>query len=163
MSKKKTFLRRAPPSGDVALQITSMADIFMILLVFLLKNYATSVSNVAPAAQLSLPELSQPKGVIKETIKVEIADNVVIVDQKPALQLHNFAFDPSEELGVAGSSPTILKLLNEKRKLQPDTEPEVSLLIMADEKTPYSTLKRVVASASGAGYVNLQLVVIQAE
>jgi biopolymer transport protein ExbD len=161
--KKKGFLKkRKKPSTDVALQITSMADIFMILLVFLLKNYATSVSNIAPTAHISLPEVTRAKGDIKETLKVEIADNTVLIDAKQAVSLKGFQFDPAED-GPGGISPSILKVLNEQRKLRPEPNMDSSLIVMADQKTPYSTIKRVVASAASAGFVDLQLVVVQGE
>ena len=160
---KKSFIKKRKKAGtDVALQITSMADIFMILLVFLLKSYATSVTNIAPTARLSLPEVTKSRGVIKETLKVEIASDTVLIDQKPALTLHGFQFDASED-GPGGISPTVLRVLNEQRKLRPEPNMDSSLLVMADQQTPYSTIKRVVASAASAGFVDLQLVVVQSE
>ena len=39
------FTIKRPGSGDMALQITSMADIFTIILVFLLKSFATGSLN----------------------------------------------------------------------------------------------------------------------
>ena len=162
MSGHRKKKRRKRASGDVALQITSMADIFMILLVFLLKSYATSVSNISPSAHISLPEVTQPKGAIKETLKVEIADNTVLVDQKPAVALNKFEFDPGED-GPGGVSPSVLKVLNDQRKLKPEANMDSSLIVMADQQTPYSTVKRVVASAASAGFVDLQLIVVQGE
>ena len=162
-SKKKGFLKKKKkPSGDVALQITSMADIFMILLVFLLKSYATSVSNISPTARISLPEVKAAKGQIKDTLKVEIADGTVLVDAKPAVSLKAFQFDPAED-GPGGISPSILKVLNDQRKLRPEPNMDSSLIVMADQQAPYSTLKRVVASAASAGFVDLQLIVVQNE
>lgn len=160
---KKSFLKKRKKAGtDVALQITSMADIFMILLVFLLKNYATSVTNIAPTAHLALPEVHKAKGEIKETLRIEIAGDTVLIDQKPAVTLHNFEFDPQED-GPGGISPSVLKVLNEQRKLRPEPNLDSSLLVMADQQTPYSTIKRVVASAASAGFVDLQLVVVENE
>lgn len=159
----KTFLKKKKLPTEMSLQITSMADIFMILLVFLLKNYATSISNIAPTARLSLPEVTKGSGNIKETLKVEIANDTVVVDQKPVLKLQNFAFTPEEETGLAGSSPTLLKVLTDQRSLKPEPNTDSSLLVMADQRTPYSTLKRVVASAAGAGFVDLQLVVVETQ
>jgi len=40
---------------------------------------------------------------------------------------------------------------------------ESNLLVMADERTPYATLEKVLASAAQAGFVDLQLVVINPE
>ena len=55
MFKLSPFKSR-PQSEEMSLQITSMADIFVIILVFLLKSYATSSVNVNPMAGMSLPE-----------------------------------------------------------------------------------------------------------
>jgi biopolymer transport protein ExbD len=160
---KKSFLKRKKrASSEMSLQITSMADIFMILLVFLLKNYATSITNITPTARMSLPELSHAKGVIKDTLKIEIARDIVAVDQKPAVKLRNFEFASSE--GPAnGPSSTVLKVLNQQRSLRPEPNRGSSVVVMADQQTPYSTIKRVVASAAQAGFVDLQLVVVDNE
>jgi biopolymer transport protein ExbD len=161
---KKSFLKkkRKHLSSDVALQITSMADIFMILLVFLLKSYASSVTNVAPTAHLSLPEVVKAKSQIKDTLKVEIAGDTVLIDQKPVVGLKNFQFD-EKDAAPGGASASILRVLNEQRKLRPENNGDSSLVVMADQRAPYSTIKRVVASAAGAGYVDLQLVVVETE
>ncbi len=159
---RKSFMKRKKASGDMSLQITSMADIFMILLVFLLKSYATSVTNIAPSAHLSLPEVSKGKGVIKETLKVEIAKNTVLIDQKPVVKLNNFEFD-AQEMAAGATSPAILKAFNQQRTQLPEANKDSTLLVMADQNAPYSTIKRVVASAAGAGFVDLQLIVVETE
>lgn len=158
---KKSFIKRKPATQDMALQITSMADIFMILLVFLLKNYATSITNITPTAHLSLP-VAASKGILKETLKIEIAQDLIVIDQKPVTKLSNFEFtngDANED----GTSLSISKILNEQRLLKPDPNVDSTLLVMADQRAPYSTIKRVVASAAQAGFVDLQLVVVEEE
>src|SRR4029077_3513385 len=96
---KKSFLRRKSLNADMALQITSMADIFMILLVFLLKSYATSITNIAPSAHISLPEVDQARSVPKESMKIEIGKDAVTIDEKPALGLTNYQFSDAEQAG----------------------------------------------------------------
>ncbi len=159
--KRTTFLKKKKTGpSDVALQITSMADIFMILLVFLLKNYSASVSTLAPTAQLSLPEVSvSSKAAPKESLKIEISEDAVLVDQKPALKLTNFRFPASETLDSTGSK-TISGLMKYQREMKPEPNRESSVVIMADQRAPYDTIKRVVASAAGAGFIDLQLVVV---
>jgi biopolymer transport protein ExbD len=157
---KKGFLKKKKKlSGEFSLQITSMADIFMILLVFLLKSYATSITNIAPSSHISLPEVSA-QGVPKESLKIEVGKEAVIVDDKQILQLNNFEFG-TEEMSAGDASPTITRVLNEQRKKTPDPNMDSALVVMADEGTPFSTIKRVVASAAGAGFVDLQLLVVQ--
>ena len=43
-------------SGAFKIQITSMVDMFVILLVFLLKSYSTSPVQITPNKDLTLPE-----------------------------------------------------------------------------------------------------------
>jgi biopolymer transport protein ExbD len=161
---RKKFLAKKKKRGhrEFSLQITSMADIFMILLVFLLKNYATSITNIAPTAQMALPEVSAATGVPKDSLKIEISRGSVTVDDRPALVLHDFVFSP-EEMATGDASPTIAGLLNSERKKTPDPNLDSALVVMADEGTPYATIKRVVASAASAGFVDLQLLVVQTE
>jgi biopolymer transport protein ExbD len=161
MKKKGIFRKKKKMSSDVSLQITSMADIFMILLVFLLKSYATSITNIAPSAHISLPEVVSAPGVPKDSLKIEVGRESVIVDDKPILQLREYQFGPDESSGEA--SPTITRILNDERKKTPVPNMDSALVVMADEGTPYSTIKRVVASAAGAGFVDLQLLVVQAQ
>ncbi|OFZ16214.1 MAG: hypothetical protein A2Z20_00215 [Bdellovibrionales bacterium RBG_16_40_8] len=160
---RKSFLKKKKAgSGEVALQITSMADIFMILLVFLIKNYAASATNIAPTARLSLPEVTKGTGVIRETLKVEISKDAIIVDQIVVAKLKNFEFDIRDG-GENEPSLAVVKALNEQRKLLPEPNMDSSVLVMADQNTPYATLKRVVASAAGSGFVDMQLVVVETE
>jgi biopolymer transport protein ExbD len=159
--KRRSFMkkRKGGPT-DVSLQITSMADIFMILLVFLLKNYSASMTNLAPTAQLSLPEVvATSKSTPKESLKIEISQDAILVDQKPAVALQNFEFPASEIQNPTGSE-TISRLMKEQRELKPEPNRESSVVVMADQRAPYATIKRVIASAAGAGFIDLQLVVV---
>jgi biopolymer transport protein ExbD len=161
---KKSLLgkKKKKKPSDFALQITSMADIFMILLVFLLKSYATSITNIAPSAHISLPEIDQAQGIPKDSLKIEVGKDGVIIDDQQVLTLQNYQFNTDEQ-GPGETSPTITKILNAERKKTPDANNDSALVVMADEGTPYSTIKRVVASAAGAGFVDLQLLVVQAQ
>lgn len=163
MKKKKSFLKRKPTSGDVSLQITSMADIFMILLVFLLKNYSTSLTNLAPSSGVTLPEVSiSSKNTPKESLKIEVGPDAVVVDQALAVKLKNFEF-PADEIADSMGSPTIARLMKQQRELRPTPNMDSSVVVMADQRAPYSTIKRVIASVAGAGFVDLQLVVVDPE
>jgi biopolymer transport protein ExbD len=161
--KKRGFGRKRPAPTDMALQITSMADIFMILLVFLLKNYSASLTTISPNAVMALPEQkANANATIKDTLKVEIAQDVVMVDQKAVTRLNNFEFAESDQ-GDFGTSESVAAALKDQRKITPNPNVDSTLIVMADEKAPYSTIKRVIASAAQAGFVDLQLVVIEPE
>src|SRR2546430_5475167 len=110
----KTFVKRKKMSADMALQITSMADIFMILLVFLLKNYSATLSSLAPVSHAKLP-IAASDTPAKDSLKVEISESAILIDGKPTVQLKNFDFYPGEvpERGAAGP---LYKVLADQRK-----------------------------------------------
>jgi biopolymer transport protein ExbD len=157
----KSFLKKKKSSEDLVLQITSMADIFMILLVFLLKNYSTSVSNLSATKDTKLP-VARASATIKETLKLEVASDAILVDAKPIVKLNKFNFDPAD-LSTQGHSPMLFRVLSQERRRQPEPNMDSTLLILADERTPYQTLKPILASAANAGFVDLQLVVVESD
>lgn len=157
---KSFFKKKKKPSGDMSLQITSMADIFMILLVFLLKSYSTSVNSLAPTTDIKLP-IASSQDELKESLKLEIGQTAILIDEKPIVTLKNFEFFPGE-VPENGMSGPLYKALFEQRKKIPNPNVEPHLMVMADEKVPYETIKRVLAAAAYSGFVELQLVVVSA-
>lgn len=155
----------APPSAsdEMSLQITSMADIFTIILVFLLKSYS-SVS-ISPSTGVTIP-MAVAEAPQIEALKVEISSNAVLVESKPIEELDHFQF-PTEDLLQNHSSKVVSHSLETERKRQqliaeanPNVKPDSKILIIADQKTPYSTLKTVLASAALNGYTDYKLVVV---
>lgn len=153
--------KKKPASEDMALQITSMADIFTILLVFLLKSFSTSTSTLAPVAKTKLPEASVKGDDIRDTLKLEISSEAILIDEKPIIRLKNYEFQPGEI--ADGRSPGVFRVLLEQRRHLPNPNLEPNLLILADERTPYATIKPLLASAANAGFVDLQLVAVAPE
>ena len=156
----------------MALNITSMADIFTIILVFLLKTFSAEGSSLTPGLALQLPTVHHGLQV-SEGLKVEISDIAVQVDGKTAAELRAFEFNPSEintALLHAGIDQAIAKVRAKHPIAAPVEAPapkagstDDTLTIMADYKTPYNTLKTVLASAANHGYLNYRLVVVKEE
>ncbi len=94
--------KRVQQSDEMALQITSMADIFVILLVFLLKSYSSSSMALQPSAGIQLPS-GNPGDVNIEALKVEIADGSILVEGQAVAKLNGFALDPADA-GATGVS-----------------------------------------------------------
>jgi biopolymer transport protein ExbD len=152
-SKKKNQL-----NSDMVLQITSMADIFTILLVFLLKSFSTGVTTITPTSVMILPEAKQPSP-IEETLKIEISESSISMDDKPILPLTAYLI-ASDQLDQYGMPKSLNAALTEQRN-KDSLQQFPKMLILADEKTPYATIKRVLASASTSGFVNYKLVVVE--
>jgi biopolymer transport protein ExbD len=172
--RKKRFGKRHLADQEMVLQITSMADIFTIILVFLLKSFATGAASITPAQDMMLPE-AVAGDTMTETTKLEISEKAVVIDDKPVANLTNHRFNSTdvESDGTARSLNTaFLKALqaqtkrnlastaaNPKNPNQP--KPETGLLVMADRETPYTTIKTVLDTAAQNGYSEFKLVVVE--
>jgi biopolymer transport protein ExbD len=159
--KRSPFAKKKKPPEDMTLQITSMADIFTIILVFLLKGYAAGLTNISPSDGMTLPEAIS-KAEMKDTVKLEISRDSVVIEQKPIVKLTDFEFNPMELL-EDGKNEAIFNRLFAERKNLPVPNMDSNMLVLADERVPYSTLKTVIGSAANAGFVDLQLVVVNIE
>jgi biopolymer transport protein ExbD len=161
MKKKK----RAPDDNDgMALQITSMADIFTIILVFLLKSFATSAIPLAPGVHLPHAKSTDAQP-YKESVTIEIQSEHLLLDQKSILSLRQF-FSEASPAQLLNSSQTqisaILLPALKQIKAEADSHKDLSqITVLADEYVPYITLQEVMRVASLAGFRFCQLVMVK--
>lgn len=153
--KRRRFVRHTGQNEEVNLQITSMADIFTILLVYLLKTFSTGISSITPSSAVILP-WAHASDEIVETIKLEIAPHVIVIEDHPVVLLKSFAFDLNE-LDSSQYSKSLSSWFNKEKKQ--DTTPR--LMILADQHTPYSTLRTVIDTATRSGFANFKLLVAE--
>ena len=166
---KKSFLgKRKAVSGDMSLQITSMADIFIIILVFLLKSFSSGAMSLNPSQGTRLPA-ADGQDIAVEALKLEISETLVQVEGKPAANLAGFKFEGAD-LQANGSSKSLNQVLELERKRQlliaqsnPDVKVDAKVIVMADERAPYSTVKAVLASAALNGYTDFKLAVVKGD
>jgi biopolymer transport protein ExbD len=162
---KKHMERRLPSTFKI--QITSMVDMFVIILVFLLKSYSTSPVNIAPSEDLKLPSSTaweDPKDVLKMVVSkkgVYIEDKEVLkFDEKGGLVKADIdANDPS-------FLPALFQELDEKAKVTHDiakvnetVEFDGQVLVQADKDLPYTVLQKVMYTSMLAGYANVKFAV----
>jgi len=151
--------RRSPVlPEDAPLQITSMADVFMILLVFLLKTYTTGMSSIVPPQGMKLPE-TQKSEKITEALKVEITDSAIRLDGNPVTTLTDYQFK-SDDLSSEGQIDSLKRGLASLNTEQ-SKEGKGQLLVLADQRTPYRTLKTVLNTAALTGWRDFRLVVVE--
>jgi len=150
---------------EMMLNITSMADIFTIILVFLLKSFATSAVNVTPSPGLTLP-VAQGESPNFEALKVEISESAVTIDSKPIAALSKYQF-PSGDVQQNGTSQELGQALRAVRERQvaiaqgnSDVKIDSKVIVIADQHTPYQTVKTVLASAAISGFTDFKLAVV---
>lgn len=142
------------------LNITSMTDMFTILLVFLLQSFASAEVQIDPIEGLRLPSSNTEKNPVIG-IKIALTQNKLLIDQTVLAELKNEDFDSSAI--DKGDSNFIKPLFSALQKLNTDPEKKETggkILLQADQELPYSVLRKVMYTASMAGFPNVKLVTV---
>ena len=154
-------------SGAFKIQITSMVDMFVILLVFLLKSYSTSPVQITPNKDLTLPE-STVQTDPEDVITLVLAQTGIFIDDKKIVDL------AAGELNAEDRDKTdaqfIRKLFDELdmqakktrdiASLNDTVEFDGKILMQADRDLPYAILQKVMYTSMLAGYADMKLAVV---
>lgn len=165
--RRKSFQFKRKKPEPMELDITSLLDILVILLVFLLKSYNPTDLNVELAEELALPksELTQ------------------LGSSAPILQLNKngYLFVNNEKMGELNDQNTLrvkkhlaaLIQKDQKKKRQnrslagikknTSKTPRVPLNIIMDKELPYSQLKKLMAIGTESGHTHFKLIVLGGE
>lgn len=145
---------------EVSLQITSMADVFVILLVFLLKSAATGLS-VSMSQNLTLPKSVSAVETAKRLLTIEINESGVYLEGAATAKFEGGRY-PAGSAGVV--FPSLQEGLKELRTKQAYIEKKggaatnsTELIVLADKLVPYRIIKRVLLTASLEGYTDAKL------
>jgi len=155
------YRRRKRNDGTVKLNITSMIDMFTLMVVFLLKNYSSQGQLVTPATGLLLPTSTVEK-MAAEALSVKVSRNTIMVENEVVI-------DPvAYEKLVAQKEfmiEPLYKVLNrnaeeaKKSAAMFKTEFSGKISIQGDVEIPYNILTRVMYTCGQAGYPVMNLVV----
>jgi biopolymer transport protein ExbD len=149
--------KRRNPS--FSLRLTSMIDVFTILLVFLLKSYSAEGQIMSVAPDLSLPVSTATKDPMTSSV-ISITTDLVLVDGRPLL---------SVKKAVASDTLLLKNLYNDLRAKRIMAESVSNLdermafrgeiTIQGDEDIPFEILKKVMYTCGQVGYNNILLAV----
>ena len=139
MSRRRRHRGSRIMRDEATIQITSMADVFMILLVFLLKTFSTGLSNITPSNDVILPTAHSEDG-ISEALKIEITPNNILVDDHPVTMMKSYRPD-STDIEGDGSPRSLNTALSSERKRYPASVDKPAsgpfqVLVLADQGHP---------------------------
>jgi len=139
----------------VPMNLTSLMDVFTILVFFLLTNSASNEALEQPKS-IELPS-SVVETKPQETVVVLVTNENILVQ---GIVVANTP-DVINSKSIVVESIKKELLLQRSKAIGADTneEPEVNLL--ADRKIPFSLLKKIMSSCTSAGYSKISLAVIQ--
>jgi biopolymer transport protein ExbD len=158
--KKSKAMKRAIDK-KVALNLTSMIDMFTILVVFLLKSYSAEGQIITVSDALTLPSAHSEQ---KVQMKLEIQVNMqaIVVDGDPVVAVDE------DLLSTGNSIPILVTRLKDHMEYTNSvkgtiTEDDMKINIQGDVGIPAILLQRVMSSCSEAGFSTQNLEVIRVE
>lgn len=143
----------------VSLNLTSMIDMFTILVVFLIKSYSAEGQIVTVSDALTLPE-SRSQLQIELNLDIVVTNDAIVVDGEPIVAVDE------EVLREANPIPVLVERLSDHleytRLMRGNTdEEEMKVNIQGDVAVQAILLQRVMSSCAQAGYATQNLTVIK--
>jgi biopolymer transport protein ExbD len=145
---------------DASLNLTSLMDIFTIMVFFLIMNQSDVevMSNDSIKLPNSVAE-SQPKNTINLMVN---ADDIVVQGRAVASVKDVLAMKPDQEL-IPGLQKELLYLASKTNATSQELELGRLITIMGDQGIPYKVLKRIMATCQKAKYTQISLAVQKTE
>jgi biopolymer transport protein ExbD len=159
--KRKRYTLDIKKNQSFTLNITSMTDMFTILLVFLLQTFASAEVQIDAVKDLRLPSSISDKnpvqGVKLSLTHDKLSLNSTLLAELKSNEFTNDTIDPNDTNFIKPLY-TALEKINIENKDK--AEKPGKILFLADQDIPYSVLRKVMYTASMAGFPNLKLVTV---
>lgn len=145
---------------QVSINVVSLIDIFAILVFYLLVN-ALVVEVIPEYQNLKLPD-SVSRDKAKRTVAVAISDKDILVDDRVVMSVDAALLETTRTLGLLGdvlnarATETNTDTADGSEENAPDI---LDVNIVADHKTPYHLLKKVLATCVDAKFGKVSLAV----
>ena len=152
--KKQKYI---PPK----LMLTSMMDMFTIILIFLLFSFSETPETINLGKNLDLPRSNSEAG-YQQAIKIVLSKTELRVNDEvmAEVQNHEIVGLPVEDL-KSSSLFQRLKTYRETNKLE-DSESEAQhVLFLCDKTHSFTTINNVIKTAGLAGFPNFQFAVLE--
>ncbi|MBT8441782.1 MAG: biopolymer transporter ExbD [Gammaproteobacteria bacterium] len=140
------------------MNLTSLMDVFTILVFFLLIN-SGSVEIMEAPKNMTLPE-SRVEAKPRETVVIFVSTEEVLVQGEPVALVADILG------GETGATDPITSRLAELKAsiIGPNTlnvAGSREVTILADKSVPFTVIKTIMSTCTGEGYENVSLAVIQ--
>jgi biopolymer transport protein ExbD len=145
------------------LNVVNLIDMFVIIIIFLLKSYSASTeANITISPKLSLPLSSTDKD-LKEYVNVIVTRDEIMVEKKVVARIINGQIE-----GLAPNQLLIPSLYEELKKrydriqeiqmYNPNVEFRGEVNLIAHKQIPFSIIKKVMYTAGQVGFSEFKFV-----
>lgn len=160
--------RGIKPKREAGLNITSMMDMFTIILVFLLKSFSSEGTMLTNADNLVLPNSSSKKKPTEVNLQIAVTNEMILVDNLPVVPTKDVRNIPQEN-----PDPVEPKLEESLRSHYAQEEEMVRLgalnkvegkaIIQVDKNMDFDVLFKVMNTCGKVGYNNMNFAVMERE
>ena len=141
------------------MNLTSLMDVFTILVFFLLVNSATTEVLEAPK-QIKLPD-SAIETKPRETVVIFVSPREVLVQGEPVALVADILAQDSQQ-PVAGIGERLNELTASIIGINTQVVAESQeVTILADKSVPFNVVKKVMSTCTSEGYTRISLAVMQ--
>lgn len=159
MRSSRRIKRMSRNRGTITkMNLTSLMDVFTILVFFLLVN-SGSVEILEAPKNVTLPE-SRVEAKPRETVVIFVSKDEVLVQGEPVALVADILGGERE-----ATDPITSRLAELKENVIGQNTLAVAgsqeVTILADKSVPFAVIKTIMSTCTGEGYENVSLAVIQ--
>lgn len=164
MAKDKGRTKKVPRNND--LNITSMMDMFTIILVFLLKSFSSEGSLLTNADNLVLPNSVSKKKPQEVNLQLAVTNDMILVDNQPVVPTEDVRKIPADD-----PDPSPPKLTEKLKACYAQEEEMVRLgainqvtgkiIIQVDKNIDFDVLFKIMNTCGKVGYNNMNFAVME--
>lgn len=166
MSAEKKGRKKVKLAGGFI--ITSLLDVFTIILLYLMKNYSAEGSILTNAENLSLPNSISNKRPTDVNLQISVAQDMVCVDNAPCCPTEDI-----RKISQDNPDPIAQKLyerLDSKYKQEEEmvklgalNKVEGRITIQIDKNMDFDTVYKIMNTCGKVGYNNMNFAVMERE
>jgi len=160
--------KRKKKRRSANLNITSMMDMFTIILVYLIKSYNGDPATITPSANMDLPTSTAMTKPIIAT-KIMVTKTHLLINEKVVTNLNS-----DKKVEASGLEGFYISELGNKLKKAREKKEKLSqfndnikfegkALIIADQTVPFETIRNIMFTAGQESYDNFKFAVIKRE
>lgn len=158
-SRRQKRMSRNKGKG-ASLSLTSLMDVFTILVLYLLVNQGSG-ADIDPPKTIKLPD-SIVETSPRQTIVMTVSDTAVFLQGEPVITVAEVLESKQDYIEAVRQEMVRLKDVSTEQGGQVAAN-NTEVTILADRGVPFKILKKLMSTSSSAGYVKISLAVNQKE
>ncbi len=164
------MIKHSMKESTFALQLTSMVDMFTILIVFLLKSYSTSTVQIPPGESVQLP-VSYTAQEPEEALLVVVSKDRISLGEHHVADLKDGKIN---QKNIDKNDPYFIKSLYEKLELEAKKNRDIAtinksikfkgqIFMQSDSDIEYDLIQKIMYTSTMAGYGDFRIAAISGD